>query len=110
MEGRYSAKEVQGVIGRSNFVLAERLHGSIMAINTGVPLLSIAYMPKVNGVLELSNLTDCIIEMHSFLNGDALDSIVSRVNDQIHLAPEEALCKDMKTRAEQNFEKLLLLR
>lgn len=69
LNGHYNAKEIQGIISKADFVLAERLHGSIMAINTNTPVMSIAYMPKVNGVLELANLSDNIITNDDFLSG-----------------------------------------
>lgn len=71
--GVYNAKEIQGVISKADFVLAERLHGSIMAINTNTPVLSIAYMPKVVGVLELAKLEDRIINNADFLSGKFQD-------------------------------------
>lgn len=73
LRGIYSAKEIQGIISKADFVLAERLHGSIMAINTEIPVMSIAYMPKVVGVLELASLEDKLITNLDFLSGAFLD-------------------------------------
>jgi polysaccharide pyruvyl transferase WcaK-like protein len=70
LRGHYSAKEIQGVLSKADSVLAERLHGSIMAINTNTPVLGIAYMPKVVGVLELANLESRIISNADFLSGE----------------------------------------
>jgi len=72
----YNAKEVQGVLSKADFVLAERLHGSIMALNTGTPFMGIAYMPKVVGVLELAGLQKNIINFDSFLSGEAMEEII----------------------------------
>ena len=71
LQGTYYATEIQGVIEQSNYVIAERLHGSIMAINTYRPLRSIAYKPKVTGVLAHADLSKKIIPMDEFL-GPAL--------------------------------------
>lgn len=70
LQGLYTAQEVQGILSNSDFILAERLHGSIMAINTATPFMSIAYMPKVNGVLNLANLNNHMITMEDFLSGE----------------------------------------
>lgn len=43
LRGVYNAKEIQSIIGRADCVLAESLYGSLMAINTNTPVLSIAY-------------------------------------------------------------------
>lgn len=83
LKGMYSAGEIQGVIGRGDFALAERLHGSIMAINSGVPLLSIAYMPKVDGVLILANMKESIIQMREFIDGSRSDFLLKTVKDNL---------------------------
>jgi polysaccharide pyruvyl transferase CsaB len=87
LNGIYSAKEIQGVISKADFILAERLHGSIMAINTNTPVLSIAYMPKVVGVLELANQQDKILSMPNFLDGKFLSyaqlTSIENLNDFI---------------------------
>lgn len=70
LRGSCDATEIQGVLSKSSCVLAERLHGSIMALNTNTPVMSIAYMPKVSGVLELAELQDRIITNSEFLSGE----------------------------------------
>jgi polysaccharide pyruvyl transferase CsaB len=69
LSGTYKPQETQGIISKANAVLAERLHGSIMAVNTSTPAMSIAYMPKVAGVLELAKLEDRIVSNQDFLSG-----------------------------------------
>jgi polysaccharide pyruvyl transferase CsaB len=90
LRGQYSAKEIQGIIGEADCVLAERLHGSIMAINTDRPVLSIAYMPKVVGVLELAKLEDKIIRNEDFLSGSFLDKALEfyKRHDQLKSTDE----------------------
>ncbi len=83
LRGLYSAKEIQGIISKADAVLAERLHGSIMAINTNTPVLSIAYMPKVVGVLELAKLEDRIVTNTEFLSGAFQNKAVEFYNRSI---------------------------
>lgn len=83
LRGIYNAKEIQGIISKANAVFAERLHGSIMAINTNTPVMSIAYMPKVVGVLELAKLEDRIISNQDFLSGEFLDRAFGAVRSII---------------------------
>ncbi|WP_062059822.1 polysaccharide pyruvyl transferase family protein [Cellvibrio sp. OA-2007] len=103
--GRYSAKEIQGIISKADFVLAERLHGSIMAINTNTPVMSIAYMPKVNGVLELAKLTDRLIPMNNFIDGNFLiaSQFQSKENFNCFIAGTEDQLSETKNHATSNF-------
>lgn len=110
LEQRYTAKEVQGVLGKANFIFAERLHGSIMALNTNVPFMSIAYMPKVVGVLELAKLQHNIISYESFLSGDFIQKVLSTAKEQVsgEHPPEPSERTDLKI-AHLNFEYLMNL-
>ena len=82
-KGIYNAREVQGIIGESDFVFAERLHGSIMAINSRTPLYSLAYMPKVEGVLKLTNMQDYLVSMNDFLNNNAHNILIDNAKKLI---------------------------
>lgn len=83
LKNYYTAKEVQGVLSKANFVLAERLHGSIMALNTGTPFMGIAYMPKVVGVLELAGLQENIINFYAFLSGESMQMMIATAGNAI---------------------------
>lgn len=107
LRGIYNAKEIQGIISKANAVLAERLHGSIMAINTNTPVLSIAYMPKVVGVLELAKLEERIIANADFLSGAFQDRAFAFLKS--HIEPQSLLSTSFmhpKLLAEQNFKQL----
>jgi len=47
LEGRLSAEELMGIIGRSDLMLAMRLHALIFAARMNVPFASLVYDPKV---------------------------------------------------------------
>lgn len=52
IEGQYAPREILGLIGKTQAMLAERLHGSIMAINANVPCFGIGYSPKVTWLFD----------------------------------------------------------
>lgn len=52
IEGQYAPREILGLIGKTQAMLSERLHGSIMAINANVPCFGIGYSPKVTWLYE----------------------------------------------------------
>lgn len=106
--GSYSAREIQGIIGKADFVFAERLHGSIMAINGKRPVLSIAYMPKVNGVLELANLPNSLVSMSEFLDHTDHNRLIDIIRTTIMQTPPPL--EDIKTIAYENFRKLNTVR
>ena len=52
LPGGYRPQEWMALCGRCQLLLSERLHGLIFAATQGVPLVGIAYDPKVTGLLE----------------------------------------------------------
>lgn len=110
LKNTYTPAEIQGVLSSAKFVFAERLHGSIMALNTNTPFLGIAYMQKVSGVLELANLPDRIIPVNEFLNGsffvNAKNTIKNALDESIS---PYVLNKGIREKAYTNFELLKTL-
>tara|TARA_R100000656_G_scaffold82155_1_gene60127 strand:+ start:91 stop:1254 length:1164 start_codon:yes stop_codon:yes gene_type:complete len=103
--GLYNAKEIQGIISKADCVLAERLHGSIMAINTNTPVMSIAYMPKVAGVLKLAGLQNRIISNDDFLSGNFLSKTLLFYK-QSAAAQLNSIKQHPRLLAKQNFKHL----
>jgi polysaccharide pyruvyl transferase WcaK-like protein len=48
----YSINEMLGIIEKSEFVLAMRLHAIIYAAKTGTPVVGLVYDPKVQAMME----------------------------------------------------------
>lgn len=103
--GHHLPNEVQGLIGEADFVLAERLHGTIMALNTSTPFMSIGYMPKVTGVLRDIDREDLLITMEDFLAGNYLPRLAAKMSN---LAAEmhaiSAAADRVKPMAARNFD------
>jgi colanic acid/amylovoran biosynthesis protein len=52
IDGTHSAVEFKAVLGQASFAVAERTHGAIGAMSSGVPTLSIGYSIKAEGILR----------------------------------------------------------
>lgn len=55
-------RAVENAFTSSKLVIGERLHGILMAINTGAPFIAINYNPKVRNILETLGLGDFVLE------------------------------------------------
>jgi polysaccharide pyruvyl transferase WcaK-like protein len=106
LQGLYSATEIQGIIQQADYVIAERLHGSIMAINTRRPLRAIAYKPKVTGVLAHAKLSKNIITMDEFLSNALPQNVFELFNE----APDQSGMNDIRHEANQNLSKGYLIK
>lgn len=55
MKGGYSVAEYFDIISKADFVISERLHGSIAALTLGIPVLGISYKDKVTRLFDSIN-------------------------------------------------------
>ncbi|MCD6573705.1 MAG: polysaccharide pyruvyl transferase CsaB [Thermoplasmata archaeon] len=53
LSNTYNPQELLGIIGRTDMVIGMRLHSLIFAAATNVPMIGLAYDPKVKGFLEM---------------------------------------------------------
>ncbi len=53
LHGKYTARELMGIIGRSELVLSIRLHSLIFAACTATPAVGFSYDPKVESYLRM---------------------------------------------------------
>lgn len=71
--------EIYSAIQHADFIIAEKLHATIMAIIAMKPFVSISYMPKVEGVLLDAGLGDRLIKMDEFLAGTGYNIISKKL-------------------------------
>jgi polysaccharide pyruvyl transferase WcaK-like protein len=76
LEGVYDTPDLQGLIGRMDLVVAMRLHALIFAATQHVPMIGLAYDPKVRQFLELVGSPS--IEL-SDVTPPTLDPVVDRL-------------------------------
>ena len=60
LEGDYDPGEIKAIIALSELHIATRMHSSIFAASTGVPILGIAYEPKMSSFMK-------VLEQEQFL-------------------------------------------
>lgn len=63
IDGKHSAIEFKAVLGQAAFAVAERTHGAIGAMSSGVPTLSIGYSIKAEGILRQLVADDALFRL-----------------------------------------------
>lgn len=53
---KYSVEDIMGVIGKTEIMIAMRLHSLIYAATQWVPMIGIIYDPKIEGILKLIHM------------------------------------------------------
>ena len=57
MPNRYLPSEILGAMGYMNVIIGVRLHALVFSALMNVPTIGISYEPKIDGFLEMMNMT-----------------------------------------------------
>ena len=77
---KLTARELIGVLGRCEFVIAMRLHMLVYASSAGIPVLGISYDPKVDAFLEYAGQPKAI-DVRSVTSAEILSAIEKIAED-----------------------------
>ena len=105
----HSAEEIKGIIGRCDFMIAERMHAAIAALSQAIPTLVIGYSIKARGIMKdifgTEKMKNYLIPIRE-VNAEKLKERFKQLQSQQDQT-KEVLLKAMvimKERAEHNFD------
>ncbi|MBW2940878.1 polysaccharide pyruvyl transferase family protein [Zhongshania aquimaris] len=79
--GKYSdPREIKGLISEMDFFVAARMHASIAAFSSGVPVIPLAYSRKFKGLYGSLGY-DRVVDMKSVNNDEALRALIDAFCD-----------------------------
>lgn len=73
----------KGVAAQLAVLLGGRMHPTIFAASVGTPIVGLAYNPKFSGFFKLMGLTDQIMDVQEFVNGERVDDLARMVDRAI---------------------------
>jgi polysaccharide pyruvyl transferase WcaK-like protein len=76
-------KDLVACLHNADFLIASRLHSTILGFVTQTPTVAISFDPKVDRVMEDLGMTDCLLQIRDFAAEDvtrAIDRIAHRRN------------------------------
>jgi polysaccharide pyruvyl transferase CsaB len=76
IKNKYTASEIIGIINRMELLIGMRLHSLIYAAVTGIPVIGLAYEPKIEGFLKYTQQVSA-----GHINDLQLDKLISIVDD-----------------------------
>ena len=68
-------QELVSLLQEADFLLASRLHSTILGFVTQTPTIAISFDPKVDWVMEDVGQTDYLLHIHDFKAEDVLDAL-----------------------------------
>ena len=79
-------REFVAVLRDADYLIASRLHGTILGFLAQTPAVAISFDPKVDWIMELLHQTDYLMNIRDFAAEDVINAV-----DRIHLRRDEAV-------------------
>jgi polysaccharide pyruvyl transferase WcaK-like protein len=76
LAGPLSERELKWVIGRTELVVASRMHACIAALSQSVPAVGLAYSDKFRGVFESVGMGDTVVDLRTTDQAEVLRRIM----------------------------------
>lgn len=109
IKGNYCVKEIMGIVGKVDLVLAMRLHALIYAVVQTTPIVGMIYDPKVKSMLKTLEIKE-YLDVQSFESCEVVDKTLYVANN---LKQEKENLKEKKailqSKSVRNVEKLFEL-
>ena len=100
MLSNLTAKELMGIIEKTDFVIGMRLHILIYATAVGVPVLGLSYDPKIDAFLDYSGQPKAL-DVRYVKKNDIVTALTEITEDHDSIKTEiEAKCKELRALAE----------
>ena len=109
IENNADPLHVASILSKADLVIATRFHSAIFALSSGVPVISISYQYKSEGIMKMLMLDQFCLQI-SNLKGEKVISLVNEIienYDPIKKKIEEN-CLKMKTNIEKTIKNGML--
>ena len=82
--GPFSARDYKALIARSRFLIGERMHACIAALSSCVPVITIGYSVKAQGIMAeifgpQADRLRLVVPVTEFIAPGAIDDLISRL-------------------------------
>jgi len=77
----YPPAVMRGILSQAKVFLGSRMHSNIFALQTGTPVVAIAYLPKTTGIMALSGLIDFVQSISDMDSGSLLLKLEQAMRD-----------------------------
>jgi colanic acid/amylovoran biosynthesis protein len=110
LKDSYSSDVQQQLIRKSEFVIGARYHSVVFAINNEVPFIALSYEHKIEGLINILKLENCMVKLEdAILNKNLNDFIIKDIKQKLHCLVSTVIAKDEASLiAKECFNELVL--
>lgn len=101
--------QLKGLYGKMNFFIGMRMHSNIFALGADIPCLAISYDRKTDGIMQLFNMTQYVINVEKITEQILTDRFHELMNDYSAKQQIDDKRKMIEAEASKNFDLLVKL-
>ena len=112
LRGRYSPSVVKTIISLSELHIATRMHSSIFAASTGVPILGIAYEPKMKSFMGILHQEEFLMDIYNVNTPEIItrfDNLWEKRQDSKQEILEQSVELNLKANENADFIRKMFL-
>ena len=93
LKGNYHPEVLKAMMGQMDFFVGTRMHSNIFAISMLVPTIAISYEKKTDGIMEMMNLENYVVNISSLSVNQLMEKVnlLEKNKDEIKKIIEEKL-------------------
>lgn len=101
----------QKIIQKAKFVVGERYHSVVFAINNNVPFISLSYEHKMIGLLQTLGLSGSVVEIQNLFedNGSRINEAIAQIESLMKALPPAVSSADACAIVTGAFEKMAIV-
>ena len=101
VEKDLSPVEIKTLISSFEIFVGTRMHSNIFATSMNVPTVAIAYEKKTNGIMEMLNLNDYVINIEDITSENLIDKV------ELAIKNKEEIKENLKIKIQEIRKKIL---
>ena len=91
-----------------DYFVGTRMHSNIFSLSEGIPCLAISYDPKTDGIMELFDLSDYVIDINEIDTKKLVQTFKKLVQNQEKVKSKiDKKLINIKDNAFENFQRIL---
>ena len=103
----YAPEVMRGIIEDSAGFIGSRMHSNVFAIQAGVPLVALSYLPKTNGIMSMVGLGEYVVPITSLNHERLFSKFSAAISQREMFCDASKICATIGAGGRESFCEIL---
>lgn len=104
----YSPAVFRGVLSRAACFVGSRMHSNIFAVQVGIPVVALAYLPKTRGIMEMLALERYVCDIENVSAESLVETLTTALAHRDDFVRAKGRCAELGAACRERFTALLV--